>query len=105
MASAASVLRIGARGQAGPRLLTHKAEATAVQADPTISPVEKDASAFSGVVEVILEIGRERQRILESLREALLRGDDAEALERARELTGLPTKRSVVTSPSTQAGS
>jgi hypothetical protein len=29
---------------------------------------------------------------MESLRDALLNGDDAEALERARELTGLPKK-------------
>jgi hypothetical protein len=31
-------------------------------------------------------------RILERMKEALERGDDAEALEHARELTGLPRK-------------
>jgi hypothetical protein len=65
----------------------------------------KGANASSGLVDVLLKIGRERQHLMESLREAPLRDDDAEALERARELTGLSTKRSIVTSPSTQAGS
>jgi hypothetical protein len=86
-----------------PKLLTHKAEPTAVQADPTINPADEEASA-SGLVDLIVQIGRERQRIVESLRDSLLNGDDAEALERARELTGLPTNRSIVTSLSTQAG-
>jgi hypothetical protein len=62
-------------------------------------------SANGGVVDVLIEIGQQRARILEATKEALMRGDDAEALEYARELTGLPTKRFVVTSPSTQAGS
>jgi hypothetical protein len=44
------------------------------------------------LVDVILEIGRERQRIVEAMKVALLRGDDPEALECARELTGLPRK-------------
>jgi hypothetical protein len=47
-----------------------------------------------GVLDAVMEIGKERQRILVSMKEALERGDDAEALELARELTGLPTKRS-----------
>lgn len=46
-----------------------------------------------GVMDAITEIARERTKILESMKAALLRGDDDEALERARELTGLPTKR------------
>ncbi len=62
-------------------------------------------SANGGVVDVLIEIGQQRARILEATKEALMRGDDAAALEYARELTGLPTKRFVVTSPSTQAGS
>ncbi len=45
------------------------------------------------VADAVIEIARERTKILESMRAALLRGDDGEALERARELTGLPTKR------------
>ena len=59
----------------------------------SLSPADKEASTSSGLVDVLLTIGRERQRLMESLREALLRGDDAEALERARELTGLPSQR------------
>jgi hypothetical protein len=60
----------------------------------SLSPADKGASTSSGLVDALLTIGCERQRFMESLREALLRGDDAEALERARELTGLPTKSS-----------
>jgi hypothetical protein len=47
----------------------------------------------SGLLDALMEIGQERQKILVAMKEALLRGDDDEALERARELTGLPTKR------------
>jgi hypothetical protein len=47
----------------------------------------------SGLLDTILEIGKERQKILVAMRTALLSGDDDEALERARELTGLPLKR------------
>ena len=78
-------------------------EATAVRADPTVNPADKEASASGGLVGLIIQIGRERQPIVEYLRDALLNGDDAEALERARELTSLPTTRSVITSPSTPA--
>ena len=46
------------------------------------------------VLDAVIEIGQQRQRLLVSMKEALQRGDDAEALELARELTGLPTKRS-----------
>jgi hypothetical protein len=45
------------------------------------------------MIDLLLEMGRERAGILLVMKEALLRGDDDEALERARELTGLPTKR------------
>ena len=65
---------------------------TAVQADPTISPANREASSSSGLIDVLLEIGRERQRVMQAMKEALLRGDDGEALECARELTGLPKK-------------
>jgi hypothetical protein len=52
-----------------------------------------DSTAKAALISALMEIGRERQRILESMRAALLRGDEDEALERARELTGLPAKR------------
>lgn len=74
--------------------LTHS-EVIRVRDALSLSPANKDASASSGLVDVLLKIGRERRRLMESLREALLRGDDAEALERARELTGLPSKRAI----------
>jgi hypothetical protein len=49
----------------------------------------KKASASSGLIDVRPKIGHERQHLMESLRGELLRLDDAEALERARELTGI----------------
>lgn len=49
-----------------------------------------------GLLDAIAEVASERTRILKSMRAALLRGDDAEALERARELTGLPPKRATI---------
>lgn len=61
----------------------------------SLSPANKEASASSGLVDVLLKIGRERQRLMKSLRESLLSGDDAEALEHARELTGLPSKHAI----------
>jgi hypothetical protein len=74
----------------------------AVRAGPTISNSSEKSNAVSnseallgaGLVDVLLEIGRERQRVMEAMKAALLRGDDDAALERARELTGLPTKSS-----------
>jgi len=52
----------------------------------------------AGLVDALIDIGRERARILEAMKAALLSGDDAEALERARELTGLPSQKSPVSS-------
>lgn len=46
-----------------------------------------------GLVDALMEIGKKRATILEAMKDALLRGDEDEALERARELTGLPSKR------------
>jgi hypothetical protein len=48
--------------------------------------------ASGGLVDVIMEIGQERPNILATMKAALVRGDEEEALERARELTGLPGK-------------
>jgi hypothetical protein len=69
-----------------------------VRAGPNISnPRNKSNAAFpsanGGVVDVLIEIGQERARILEAMKDALVRGDETQALEYARELTGLPTKR------------
>jgi hypothetical protein len=60
-----------------------------------------EGGASRGIVNVILEIGRERHRIMETLKAALVRGDDTEALEHARELTGLPSQKSSVPSVTT----
>ena len=66
---------------------------------PNISKSRKKSnpavpSANGGLIDVLIEISQKRARILEAMRDALLRDDDAEALERARELTGLPPQKS-----------
>jgi hypothetical protein len=70
--------------------LTHS-EVIRVRDAHSLSPADKEASASSGLVEVLLTIGLERQRIMEAMKAALLSGDDDAALEHARELTGLPS--------------
>lgn len=50
-------------------------------------------SVNDGVVDAVIKIGHQRAEILKAMKEALVRGDEDEALERARELTGLPSKR------------
>jgi len=80
----------------------HKAEKTAVQADRNISPAETGESASIGFLRALLEIGREYQRIVKSLCDALLRGDGAAAaLGRPRELAGLPSQKSPISPVST----
>ncbi len=44
----------------------------------------------AALLDAVVEIGQARAKILVALKAALLRGDNDEALERARELTGLP---------------
>jgi hypothetical protein len=56
---------------------------------------ESASDVSAGLVDALIEIGTERQRVLGAMKEALIRGDDGEALERARELTGLPPKNTV----------
>jgi hypothetical protein len=56
-------------------------------------------STNAGVVDVLIEIGQERARILEAMKEALVRGDDSEALELARDLTDLPRKNASAANP------
>jgi hypothetical protein len=63
-----------------------------VATDPKSKPLSDREVNTSGLVDTILQIGKERQRILTLMKTALLRGDDAEALDMARELTGLPRK-------------
>jgi hypothetical protein len=72
-----------------------------VQADSNLSISRKKSSTQvpisrvsvnDGVIDAVIEIGRQRAEILEAMKEALVRGDEVEALERARELTGLPSR-------------
>jgi hypothetical protein len=90
-------------------LLTLHSEVNAVRAGPSISNSSEKSNAVSnsealsgaGLVDALLEIGRERQRIMEAMKAALLRGDDDTALEHARELTGLPRHKSQVSGVTT----
>lgn len=45
--------------------------------------------SLNGVVDAILEVGRQRKALLDQLRSALQSGNDAEALRLARQLCGL----------------
>lgn len=72
-----------------------------MKANPTVNPSEKDASTSSGLLDALLETGHERQRIMQSLHEALLGVDDAAALDHARELIGLPSQESPVSAVGT----
>lgn len=55
----------------------------------------------AGLVDALIAIGRERQRIMDAMKAALRRGDDVAALAHARELTGLPSQKSPVSSVTT----
>ena len=44
----------------------------------------------AALIDAVLEMGMQRRKIEVAMKEALLRGDDREALELARELTGIP---------------
>ena len=49
-----------------------------------------DGHAISGIVDAILEVGRQRNTLLAQLRIALESGKEKEALNFARRLCGLP---------------
>jgi hypothetical protein len=49
---------------------------------------------MAGVVDAILEVGRQRGALLEQLRAALQSGDDTKALNLARQLCGLGNEES-----------
>lgn len=75
-----------------------------MRAGPNMSNSHKKSnpavpSANGGLVDVLIEIGQERARILEAMKETLVRGDEAEALEHARGLTGLPRKNAASANP------
>jgi uncharacterized protein YpiB (UPF0302 family) len=46
--------------------------------------------SLSGVVDAILEVGRQRKSLLDQMRSALQSKDNAKALQLARQLCGLP---------------
>jgi hypothetical protein len=67
-----------------------------MKAKQTDGQEQVPGSETSGaLIDAVMEISRERAKILLAMKEALLRGDEDEALERARELTGLPSKRTI----------
>lgn len=53
----------------------------------------------AGLLDAVTEIGKARANILALMKAALLRGDDSDALEHARELTGLPRKNVASSNP------
>lgn len=75
-----SVSVVEARSPANVSRLEPFVEAQAV-ATPT---------SLSGVVDAILEVSRQRKALLNQLRSALQSGNNAEALQLARQLCGLP---------------
>jgi hypothetical protein len=50
--------------------------------------------SLSGIVDAILEVGRQRKIVLDKLRAALQSGDDCRALDLARQLCGLQNEKS-----------
>lgn len=50
---------------------------------------EKDGSTWGGLLEAAREIGRKRQDVLQQMKAAYERGDDAEALRLGKELCGI----------------
>ena len=63
---------------------------------PSIASVdlEHDGHSLSGIVDVILEVGRQRKTLLAQLRVALESGKEKEALNFARRLCGLSYEES-----------
>jgi len=62
----------------------------------SIAPVdlEYDGHSISGIVDAVLEAGRQRNALLAQLRNALESGQEREALNFARRLCGLPHEES-----------
>ena len=56
----------------------------------TLVDSERDGHSVSGMVDAVLEIGRQRSVLLAQLRVALESGAEREALTLARRLCGLP---------------
>lgn len=55
--------------------------------------------SLSGIVDAILEVGRQRKIVLNQLRAALQSGDDCKALNLARQLCGIQNEESDRASP------
>jgi hypothetical protein len=61
---------------------------------PNPNPEPKRESWVSpGLVDAVIEISKQRAQTLGEMKSALEAGDDETALEKARELTGLPSKK------------
>ena len=61
-----------------------------------VQPKESDkgnTGDYSGLLEAALEISKRRADVMRQMREALLRGDEAEALVYARVLCGLEPEK------------
>jgi hypothetical protein len=69
-----------------PRQISSEQAASRDLAQPDVS--------LSGIVDAILEVGRQRKIVLNQLRAALQSGDDRQALALARQLCGLLNEKS-----------
>lgn len=70
---------------------------TSKKAKPTQpSSVEPRATRpdFAGILDAVMDVSRKQAQIISEMRTALENGNDDRALEKARELVGLPSKPS-----------
>lgn len=80
-----TIERIGTSfGTTNPRFAIKPAN-TAAGATPEVS--------LSGLVDAIIEVGRQRKSVLDQMRSALMSANDAEALRFARQYCGLVSDR------------
>jgi hypothetical protein len=63
------------------------------------TPEPSTALNMSGVIDAVLEVGRQRKALLAQLRAALQSGNDSGALELARQLCGIQHEESHRTNP------
>jgi hypothetical protein len=74
--------------------LRASALATNIAPSTTSLDSEHNGHSISGIVDAILEVGLERQGILDQLRAALVSVDNESALKLARKLCGLSDEES-----------
>jgi hypothetical protein len=74
----------------GDRQITTKKTKRTPKPDPE---TQSEIRVTPGLVDAVIEISKQRARTMGEMKNALEAGDDETALEKARELTGLPSKK------------